>query len=96
MTHAAARNVRRRISQEPRVQRPEPQHAPETAVIEPAVLKTAEAAVYCNLSPRTVQTLTQSGKLQKVRLSKGRIGYLRKDLDAYLEASRVAMTNHEQ
>jgi excisionase family DNA binding protein len=52
------------------------------------VLSSRAAADYLGIGLRTIRTLTEAGKLPCVRLSPRRIGYLRDDLDAYLQRQR--------
>jgi excisionase family DNA binding protein len=52
------------------------------------VLDTRAGAAYLGLGRRTLQMLAESGKIPRIRLSPGRVGFLRRDLDAYLERQR--------
>jgi excisionase family DNA binding protein len=51
-----------------------------------AVLNREGAAAYLGISTATLERLTSAGKLASVRVSEGRVGWLRKALDAYLDA----------
>lgn len=58
------------------------------APVEPRVYRPQEAATYTSLSVRTLRTLAALGKIDVVRLSARRIGFLREDLDRFLAANR--------
>lgn len=55
----------------------------------PKIYKTKQAAQLLGLSKCTLLTLRKQGKLAFVQISKGRIGYLESDLQAYLNANRT-------
>jgi predicted DNA-binding transcriptional regulator AlpA len=51
----------------------------------PAVLREADAAHYCGLSPTTFRAVV-APQVTARRLSTGRVGWLRADLDAWIAA----------
>ena len=56
------------------------------------ILTRKEAAVYLRISVRTLDELAQDGEIPYSKLGKGlrsRVVYQRRDLDAYVERSRV-------
>ena len=53
------------------------------------VLSGHSAAAYIGVGLRTLQMLTAAGKIPRVQLSPRRIGYLRRDLDAYIDRQRT-------
>lgn len=56
--------------------------------VDTAVLSGRAAAHYLGIGLRTLQALTDAGRIPRIRLSPGRIGYLRSDLDTYIQAQR--------
>lgn len=58
------------------------------AEVESPVLSARAAADYLGLGLRTLRMLSESDKLPVVRLSPRRIGFLKSDLDAYIERQR--------
>lgn len=58
--------------------------------IDPAVLGHKEAARYLGIDPDTLWRHRGTDRIPFVRLWAGKIGYLKKDLDAWLASRRVS------
>lgn len=54
----------------------------------PTIYRIKEATKFLGISKATLLTLKKEGKIAFVQLSKGRIGYLEADLQAYLNRNR--------
>tara|TARA_B100000676_G_C18069575_1_gene843371 strand:- start:1238 stop:1474 length:237 start_codon:yes stop_codon:yes gene_type:complete len=55
-----------------------------TYAFTPRIMSVDAAAHYTSLSKSTLHRLTDAGQLRTVRISEGRIGYLREELDRYI------------
>ena len=62
-----------------------------TITTRPAALNTDDAARYISASPRTLQALVAQGKVKPPRkISAGRVAFLTRELDEFLEAAPVS------
>lgn len=59
----------------------------DLAVASKGVLNLGEAAGYLGMSQRTLHMLWKAGKIKRVEMSEGRIGYRRQELDRFLADS---------
>lgn len=59
----------------------------------PKIYKSQQAAQIIGVSKATLLTLKKDGKIAFIQLSKGRVGYLETDLQAYLNQNRHAQSN---
>lgn len=67
-------------------------------MVEKKLLSRAEAAEYLNISTRTLDRLLADAQIAYVKLGSrgGRITFLQKDLDAYIDRQRVDVRVAEQ
>lgn len=60
----------------------------------PKIIKDKQAVELLGVSRSTLLVLRKQGKIPYIQISAQRIGYLESDLQAYLNANRVAVGNH--
>jgi len=60
----------------------------------PRVLSVQAACHYLSVSPSTIHRITSAGELRTIRLTPGRIGYLRDELDRWIDANANIQAGH--